>query len=109
MGEINYKDGKLNESSPEPNKAIQELISRCRSTMGEYGSAIVKACVDQDIEAENALRNYQPIPVAKPVIETTTPTHQNYQQPKPVQPVNDSKDCRYLETDFAIAECVRGN
>jgi hypothetical protein len=51
---------------------------------------------------------YQPIPVAKPVIETTTPTHQNYQQPKPKQPVNDSKDCRYLETDFAIAECVRG-
>jgi hypothetical protein len=52
---------------------------------------------------------YQPIPVAKPVIETTTPPHQNYQQPKPKQPVNDSKYCRYLETDFAIAECVRGN
>jgi hypothetical protein len=50
----------------------------------------------------------QPIPVAKPVIETTTPTNQSYQQPKSKQPVNDLKDCRYLETDFAIAECVRG-
>jgi hypothetical protein len=50
----------------------------------------------------------QPIPVAKPVIETTTPTYQSYKQPKSKQPVNDLNDCRYLETDYAIAECVRG-
>ena len=35
-----------------------EIISRCRSSMGEYGSAMVKACVDQDIEAINALAAY---------------------------------------------------
>lgn len=49
----------------------------------------------------------QPIPVAKPVIETTAPTPQSYQKPKS-KPINDLNDCRYLETDFAIAECVRG-
>jgi mannitol-specific phosphotransferase system IIBC component len=49
---------KPNEINPKPNEAMQKLISRCRSTMGEYGSAMVKACVDQDIEAENALRKY---------------------------------------------------
>jgi hypothetical protein len=63
-------------------------------------------CVtSKDVEPQQTpAPQYQPIPV-----ETTTPTHQNYQQPKPKQPVNDPKDCRYLETDFAIAECVRGN
>jgi hypothetical protein len=50
----------------------------------------------------------QPIPVVKPVIENPTPTNQSYQKPKS-KPINDLKDCRYLETDFAIAECVRGN
>jgi hypothetical protein len=53
--------------------------------------------------------SYQNIPVAKPVVENTTPIHQSYQKPKSKQPVNYLKDCRYLETDFAIAECVRGN
>ncbi|MEX5536044.1 hypothetical protein ABFV54_13045 [Pseudomonas syringae] len=28
-----------------------EIISRCKSQMGQYGAAMVKACVDQDLEA----------------------------------------------------------
>lgn len=28
------------------------------SQMGEYGYSLVKACVDQDIEAQRALKNY---------------------------------------------------
>lgn len=35
-----------------------EIINRCRQQMGEYGSALVKACVDQDIEAAIALGKY---------------------------------------------------
>ena len=31
------------------------IISRCREEMGDYGSAMVKACADQDIEAYQAL------------------------------------------------------
>ncbi|WP_110947389.1 hypothetical protein [Pseudomonas bohemica] len=29
----------------------KEIIDRCKSQMGQYGSAMVKACVDQDLEA----------------------------------------------------------
>lgn len=36
----------------------QEIIARCRSQMGEYGSAMVKGCVDMDIKALNALNKY---------------------------------------------------
>ena len=32
-----------------------EIITRCRADMGEYGSAMVKACVDMDLEAAVAL------------------------------------------------------
>lgn len=28
-----------------------EIIDRCKKQMGEYGSTMVKACVDQDIKA----------------------------------------------------------
>ena len=42
----------------EANATVQEIISRCRTQMGEHGATMVKACVDQDIEAENALRKY---------------------------------------------------
>lgn len=35
-----------------------EIIDRCRAQMGEYGSALVKACVDQDIEALAQLNDY---------------------------------------------------
>ena len=34
------------------------VISRCRAQMGEYGSAMVKACVDQDMAAYEALQTY---------------------------------------------------
>jgi hypothetical protein len=36
----------------------QEIIMRCRTQMQEYGSAMVKACVDQDIAALRALNGY---------------------------------------------------
>lgn len=36
----------------------KEIIDRCRSQMGEYGASMVKACVDQDIEAANAITKY---------------------------------------------------
>jgi len=36
----------------------KEIVERCRAQMGLYGSAMVKACVDQDIEALNALNSY---------------------------------------------------
>lgn len=36
----------------------QEIIDRCRSEMGSHGAAMVKACVDMDIEAVNALTKY---------------------------------------------------
>ena len=36
----------------------KRIISRCREEMGEYGSAMVKACADQDIEAHQALGSY---------------------------------------------------
>lgn len=35
-----------------------EIINRCRKMMGEYGASLVKACVDQDIEAVNSLVKY---------------------------------------------------
>lgn len=35
-----------------------EIIKRCKAQMGSYGSSMVKACVDQDIEALVALNKY---------------------------------------------------
>jgi hypothetical protein len=32
-----------------------EIIDRCRNDMGQYGSMMVKACVDQDMEAATEL------------------------------------------------------
>jgi hypothetical protein len=46
------------EDNQATNTAMQEIISRCRTQMGEYGAAMVKACVDQDIEAVTALDSY---------------------------------------------------
>ena len=37
------------------NDVKQEIIKRCKSQMGEYGASMVKACVDQDIEAVIAI------------------------------------------------------
>jgi hypothetical protein len=36
----------------------QEVIARCRAAAGQHGSWLVKACVDQDIEAFKALAEY---------------------------------------------------
>ena len=35
-----------------------EIIARCKSSMSQYGAAMIKACVDQDIEAYKALNDY---------------------------------------------------
>lgn len=35
-----------------------DIMERCRSEMNVYGSAMVKACVDQDLEAFNVLLKY---------------------------------------------------
>jgi hypothetical protein len=37
----------------------EEIITRCRSQMSDYGSALVKACVDQDLEALPSLVEYK--------------------------------------------------
>ena len=36
----------------------KDIIERCRAQVGNYGSAMVKACVDQDVQAFNALAKY---------------------------------------------------
>lgn len=54
----NKYDEKINKGEQEKNNSMQEIISRCRTQMGKYGAAMVKACVDQDIEAEKALQKY---------------------------------------------------
>lgn len=38
----------------------KEIMERCRAQMGQYGASMVKACVDQDMEAFAALSNYGP-------------------------------------------------
>ena len=35
-----------------------KILSRCREEMGEYGSAMVKFCVEEDIAAYRALQRY---------------------------------------------------
>ena len=40
------------------NDLKQEIIDRCRKQMGEYGSAMVKACADQDMQAAIELSEY---------------------------------------------------
>ena len=39
-------------------EARDEVIERCRRDMGEFGSAMVKACVDQDLTALRSLQKY---------------------------------------------------
>ncbi|WP_430444381.1 MAG: hypothetical protein ACQZ2J_25490 [Pseudomonas piscis] len=34
----------------------KEIIDRCKSQMGTYGAVMVKACVDQDLEAVAGLK-----------------------------------------------------
>jgi hypothetical protein len=59
LEETIYKNGKvIRRVNYEKRNLMQEIIARCRTQMGEYGAAMVKACVDRDIEAENALQKY---------------------------------------------------
>jgi hypothetical protein len=51
-----YKDG--NKNTQKTNNLTQEIISRCKTQMAEYGAAMVKACVDQDIAAFKTLGLY---------------------------------------------------
>ncbi len=37
------------------NGLMTEIIARCQNTMGQHGAAMVKACVDQDLEAFNTM------------------------------------------------------
>tara|TARA_R110002049_G_scaffold281333_1_gene460839 strand:- start:8483 stop:8788 length:306 start_codon:yes stop_codon:yes gene_type:complete len=36
----------------------QEIIDRCREQSGEFGSILVKSCVDMDVDAYAALQKY---------------------------------------------------
>jgi hypothetical protein len=45
---------------PQLADAKQEIISRCRKQMEQYGASLIKACVDQDLEALEALHSYPP-------------------------------------------------
>ena len=47
-------------STEQSNEAAERerIISRCREEMGEYGSAMVKYCAEEDIAAYRALRGY---------------------------------------------------
>jgi hypothetical protein len=42
-----------------PDELKQEIIDRCRASMGKYGASMVKSCVDQDIEALNNVVSLQ--------------------------------------------------
>jgi antitoxin component YwqK of YwqJK toxin-antitoxin module len=44
-----------NETEQKTSEPKQKIISRCRTQMGEHGAAMVKACVDQELEAYQAL------------------------------------------------------
>ena len=47
------------EASEEALKEVrQAVIKRCRDKMAEYGAAMVKGCVDIDMEAYEALEEY---------------------------------------------------
>lgn len=58
LGEQNKKSSSTTTKVNVANDIKQEIIQRCKSQMGDYGAAIVKACVDQDIEALVALYKY---------------------------------------------------
>ena len=40
-----------NNTTVSPNNIKNEIISRCRKDMAEYGPSLIKACVDQDLDA----------------------------------------------------------
>jgi hypothetical protein len=48
---------KPSEAAPD---GMKEIIDRCQSQMGQYGAAMVKACVDQEIQAVEAIVKYDP-------------------------------------------------
>lgn len=46
-------------NQPRRSSEMEEIIARCEELMGEHGAAMVKACVDQDLEAAEALEEYK--------------------------------------------------
>jgi hypothetical protein len=44
-----------------------DIIKRCRAQMGEYGAALVKVCVEEDIKAAAALSEY--LEAARPIMQ----------------------------------------
>ncbi|MDO9214188.1 MAG: hypothetical protein Q8Q54_08100 [Methylococcales bacterium] len=60
-----YKDGKEikesvyeNETQKNANDSMQKIKNRCQTQTGEYGAAMVKACIDQDLEAVKTINIY---------------------------------------------------
>lgn len=39
-------------------EVLDDIVHRCRAQMGSYGSTMVKACVDQDLDAYRAMEQY---------------------------------------------------
>lgn len=54
--EATHKTG--DEARTSESDARDEVIQRCRRDMGEFGSAMVKACVDQGLAALRSLQDY---------------------------------------------------
>jgi antitoxin component YwqK of YwqJK toxin-antitoxin module len=54
---ITRRNGKVVrfENEHEAKEPIQEIKNRCQKDLGEYGATMVKACVDQDLEALHTL------------------------------------------------------
>ena len=42
------------------NQITSSIIEHCRNLMGTHGAALVKVCVDQDINAYRVLQGYEP-------------------------------------------------
>jgi hypothetical protein len=59
---LNYASGRSDKAhnyfSFYENDETDDVIERCKKLMGKHGWVMVKACVDQDIEAKKALEKY---------------------------------------------------
>jgi hypothetical protein len=83
---------------------VEGTVLNTAATGGITNKSVAKSPVSSI--QQTPVKNYQPVPVAKPAIETPALTNKKYQKPKYERNL---KDCRYLEDDFAIAECAKGN
>ena len=59
IAERNFKNGVIvNKNEHKSTEVVQEIKNRCQKQMGEYGAAMVKSCVDQDLDALPAISSY---------------------------------------------------